>query len=119
LIRLFSQVLHISNKRNPLKYNYNIHGHILEEAKTSKYLGINLIRTLSWNNHINTVVKKASNISASFSIGVTLVVSLKSLYTNPADRLCTAPSLFIAPSIVSHAPSQNIGKSNNSKNKGH
>jgi hypothetical protein len=46
------------------KYNYNIHGHILEEAATSKYLGINLNRTLSWNNHINTVAKKASNISA-------------------------------------------------------
>ena len=59
-----SKVLHISNKRNPLKYNYNIHGHILEEAETSKYLGINLNRTLSWNNHINTVAKKASNISA-------------------------------------------------------
>ena len=58
------QVLHISNKRNLLKYNYNIHGHILEEAETSKYLGINLNRTLSWNNHINTVAKKASNISA-------------------------------------------------------
>ena len=41
------QVLHISNKRNPLKYNYNIHGHILEEAETSKSLGINLNRTLS------------------------------------------------------------------------
>jgi hypothetical protein len=58
------QVLHISNKRNPLEYNYNIHGHILKEAETSKYLGINLNRTLSWNNHINTVAKKASNISA-------------------------------------------------------
>jgi hypothetical protein len=57
------QVLHISNKRNPFKYNYNIHGHILEEAATSKYLGINLNRTLSWNNHINTVAKKAINIS--------------------------------------------------------
>ena len=62
--RKMLQVLHISNKRNPLKYNYNIHGHILEETDTSKYLGINLIRTLSWNNHINTVAKKASNISA-------------------------------------------------------
>ena len=60
------QVLHISNMRNPLKYNYNIHGHtrILEEDETSKYLSINLNRTLSWNNHINTVAKKASNIRA-------------------------------------------------------
>lgn len=32
---------------------------------------------------------------SSFSIGVTLVVCLKSLYTNRADRLCTASSLFM------------------------
>ena len=32
---------------------------------------------------------------SSFSIGVTLVVCLKSLYTNRADRHCTASSLFM------------------------
>jgi hypothetical protein len=31
---------------------------------------------------------------SSFSIGVTLVVCLKSLYTNRADRLCTASSII-------------------------
>jgi hypothetical protein len=31
-----------------------------------KRLGINLNRTLSWNNHINTMAKKASNIISAF-----------------------------------------------------
>jgi hypothetical protein len=73
-----SKVLHISNKRNPLKYNYNIHGHILEEAETSKYLGINLNRTLSWNNHINTVAKKA--------IFLISVLSYKRTYINFLEK---------------------------------
>ena len=35
------QILHITNKRKPIRQPYNIHGHILEEADTAKYFGLN------------------------------------------------------------------------------
>ena len=58
------QVLHITTKTKPLKHQYNIHGHILEEAESAKYLGVNIHHKLSWNTHINQVVKKANNTRA-------------------------------------------------------
>lgn len=58
------QVLHITNKTKPLKHLYNIHGHILEEVESAKYLGVNIHQKLSWNTHINQVAKKANNTRA-------------------------------------------------------
>ena len=49
------QVIHITNKTKPLKHLYNIHGHILEEVESAKYLGVNIHHKLSWNTHINQV----------------------------------------------------------------
>ena len=48
------QVLHVTNKRNIIKASCNIHGHILEETDTAKYLGVNIHHKLSWNHHIYT-----------------------------------------------------------------
>ena len=59
------QVLHITNRRSPLREPYNIHGHVLEEVDSAKYLGVNIHRTLNWNTHINAVAKKA-NATRSF-----------------------------------------------------
>ena len=58
------QVLQISKKRNPITFDYNIHGHILESPNTVKYLGMNLTKDLSWNHHINVISKKANSASA-------------------------------------------------------
>ena len=35
------QIMHLTNKRKVIRHPYNIHGHILEEVQTSKYLGLN------------------------------------------------------------------------------
>ena len=58
------QILHITNKRQALRQPYNIHGHILEEVESAKYLGVNIHHKLNWNTHINQVVKKANNTRA-------------------------------------------------------
>jgi len=58
------QVLHITNRRSPLPEPYNIHGHVLEEVETAKYLGINIHKTQNWNTHINTIVTKANSTRA-------------------------------------------------------
>ena len=58
------QVLHVTNKKHVIKADYNIHGHVLEETATAKYLGVNIHQKLSWDNHIKNVVAKANSTSA-------------------------------------------------------
>ena len=53
-------VLHITRSRNPKYKQYTLHGHILVKADNAKYLGVVINKTLSWNNHINDVTKKAN-----------------------------------------------------------
>ena len=52
------QVLHITSKRKPVKFSYNIHSQTLEEAKTAKYLGVTIQNDLKWNKHIDATTKK-------------------------------------------------------------
>ena len=42
------------------QFDVKINEHYLERAKTYKYLGIDLDESLSWDSHIDSVVKKAS-----------------------------------------------------------
>ena len=61
------QVIHATNKRKIIDLPYNIHGHNLEAVDSAKYLGLDIHRTLSWNQHINNTVKKANNTRAFIS----------------------------------------------------
>ena len=53
-----------SEKKETTITNYSIHAHQLKEVKGAKYLGVTIDRTLSWNDHINNVTKKANNTRA-------------------------------------------------------
>ena len=53
-----------NTKRRKIVTNYSIHEHQLKEVKGAKYLGLTIDRTLSWNDHINNVTKKANNTRA-------------------------------------------------------
>ena len=56
------QTMHITNKRKPITVPYTIHGHVLEEVDTARYLGVNIHKQLNWNNHnISSVTKNANN----------------------------------------------------------
>ena len=55
------QTMHNTNKRKPMSVPYNIHGHVLEEVDTAKYLWVNIHKQLNWNHHISSVTKKANN----------------------------------------------------------
>ena len=46
------QVFHISRSKNPIKHPYILHGQVLKEIDHAKYLGLDISRDLSWNNHI-------------------------------------------------------------------
>jgi hypothetical protein len=46
----------ISKKRSPSKYNYTLHGHILEHDTSAKYLGCTISSDLKWGKHISTII---------------------------------------------------------------
>ena len=54
-------VLTISKKRSPSKYNYTLHGHILEHDTSAKYLGCTISSEFKWGKHIGTICSKANN----------------------------------------------------------
>ena len=53
-------VLTISRKPNPIKYNYSLHGHTLESVQSAKYLGCLISSELRWTKHINSIFGKAN-----------------------------------------------------------
>ena len=53
-------VIRVSNKRNPINAQYTIHGHMLQEVDSSKYLGVTISKDLRWDDHINTITAKAN-----------------------------------------------------------
>jgi hypothetical protein len=54
-------VLTISKKRSPSKYNCTLHRHILEHDTSAKYLGCTISSDLIWGKHISTICSKANN----------------------------------------------------------
>ena len=53
-------VIRVSNKRKPINARYTIHGHMLQEVDSSKYLGVTISKDLRWDDHINTITVKAN-----------------------------------------------------------
>ena len=51
-------VLSVSKTNNPIKFNYSLHGQILEHVNSAKYLGVTIQSDLKWNTHINNISKK-------------------------------------------------------------
>ena len=55
------QTMHTTNKRKPITVPCTIHGHVLEEVDTAKYLGVNIHKQLNWYHHFGSVTKNANN----------------------------------------------------------
>ena len=58
------QVIRITNRRKPFNSNYFIHNIQLSTCDSAKYLGLSIHFKLSWNNHIDSIAKKAENVRA-------------------------------------------------------
>ena len=59
------EVIRITNRRKRKIFtNYSVQEHQLKKVKGAKYIGLTIDRTLSWNDHISNVTKKANNTRA-------------------------------------------------------
>ena len=56
------EVIHISHKRNTIKHEYNLHGHIIKAVTAAKYLGVTITSDLKWNRHIGSAATKANRV---------------------------------------------------------
>jgi len=43
-----------------IQYDYTLHGHVLEQVSTAKYVGLNLQEQLSWNFYTDVTAKKTN-----------------------------------------------------------
>ena len=52
--------LTVTNKRSPIKTDYNLHEHILASVQSAKYLGLTVTEDLKWDTHIQNICVKAN-----------------------------------------------------------
>ena len=53
-------VLWITRKKSTATFPYTLHGEVLREVTSAKYLGITISNHMSWNNHIESTAAKAN-----------------------------------------------------------
>ena len=56
------EFLQITNKKNPIVYQYYIGSSVIKQVSHSKQLGVTIDEGLTWNNHILMVVNKARQV---------------------------------------------------------
>jgi hypothetical protein len=55
-------VLSITQSRNPIRHQYKMHHHTLEQVKSTEYLGVTIQDDLHWNEHVQKSVKKSNQM---------------------------------------------------------
>ena len=55
-------VLSVTRSCTPIRFNYQLKGHILELQESTKYLGVDLQSSLSQKTHIDKISKKANSM---------------------------------------------------------
>ena len=55
-------VLRITRAQSPVLFDYSLKNQILEAKTQSKYLGVDISSNLSWNRHIDRIVKKGNSM---------------------------------------------------------
>ena len=53
-------VLRITRKKNRITFSYTLHGHVLEEVASAKYLGITITNDMTSNEHIGKMTSKVN-----------------------------------------------------------
>lgn len=55
------QVIHITKRKKLINTEYTLHNTTLSSVSSAKYLGVTITSDLTWNKHIDDIVKKASS----------------------------------------------------------
>ena len=55
-------ILRVTRARSPVLHPYTLKGQILHTDEQSKYLGIDITSNLSWNPHLDRIVKKGNSM---------------------------------------------------------
>ena len=55
-------ILRVTRARSPVLHPYILKGQILQTDEQSKYLGVDITSNLSWNPHIDRIVKKGNSM---------------------------------------------------------
>ena len=55
-------ILRVTTAKSPVLHNYSLKGQFLHVDGQSKYLGVDITSKLSWNPHINRIVKKGNSM---------------------------------------------------------
>jgi len=58
------EFLRITNKRNPVIYQYSINDTAIQQVAHAKYLGVIIDEKLSWNEHTLKITNKARQTTA-------------------------------------------------------
>ena len=58
------QLISVANKVKPIIGKYIIHDHILEQVNCAKYIGIYIYSKLTFDKHVDAIVKKANSTRA-------------------------------------------------------
>ena len=53
------QVLHTTRSRNPIRYNYTMHGQTHDSVENAWYLGVDISSDLGFFDHINRITSNA------------------------------------------------------------
>jgi hypothetical protein len=101
------EVLIATNKKSPIHSEYTIHGQVLNQTDSTKYLGLNIHKSLSWESHIDKITKKANSTLAFLGRNVSLCpTTIKAQCYTTLVR----PPLEYASSIWSPSKKDNINK---------
>ena len=71
-----SHVLIITRKKEPIHFNYVLHGHKLEHVQTAKYLGVTISHDMRWNTHMDNIVKKKQALGTKSQCALGKIVSV-------------------------------------------
>ena len=55
------EVIRITKKKNPIIFDYKLHGITLQSTKNTKYLGLTISDDLTWSKHIKQTAAKGNN----------------------------------------------------------
>ena len=55
------EVIRITKKKNPIIFDYKLHGITLQSTKNNKYLGLTISDDLTWSKHIKQTAAEGNN----------------------------------------------------------